>query len=39
MYNWQECFPKNYVPRKQQIIGIEFALNTFLKNNKKYCIL
>ena len=38
-YDWTPFFPEDRIPRKEQIYAINFALKTFLEDNKKFCIL
>lgn len=38
MFDWKDCFPKGYEPRKEQIEGIEFALKAY-ESGKKFVIL
>lgn len=37
--NWRASFPNGHTPRQLQVQAIDFALDTFLNKNKKYCIL
>lgn len=39
MSEYNKFFPYNSKPRKEQIKAIEFGINTFLNNNKRFCII
>lgn len=37
--DWRGSFPSQHEPRTTQVEAINFALNEFLNNNKKYVVL
>ncbi len=38
-FNWKQFFPQGRIPRKQQQIAIDFTLQSFINEDKKFVIL